>query len=198
MARSLDGGQPRKVANRYLGAAVSFAGSRVVFDQMEIENQIGLQSDLYSVDAAGRSVTRLTHGARAGAPDVSPDGKTIVCTIQQADRRALATLTLEPLEWRCVTILASEAGVHYGLPRWSPDGRRIAAERVSLEGRSEIVLIDPGNGRLIGVAASAANSRSITPAWLPDGRLLFASDRGGDGFRLYVTSVDTRSDIAPG
>ena len=55
MARSLDGGQPRKVANRYLGAAVSFAGSRVVFDQMEIENQIGLQSDLYSVDAAGRS-----------------------------------------------------------------------------------------------------------------------------------------------
>ena len=200
MARSLDGGQPRRVANRYLGAAVSFAGSRVVFDQMEIENQIGLQSDLYSVDAAGRSVTRLTRGARAGAPDVSPDGRTIVCTIQQADRRALATLTLEPQSGAGVTILASEAGVHYGLPRWSPDGRRIAAERVSLEGRSEIVLIDPDNGRLIGVASSAANSRSITPAWLPDGRLLFASDRGGDGFRLYTTSVDTgatsRLDVA--
>ena len=79
---------------------------------------------------------------------------------------------------------------------WTP----IAAERVSLEGRSEIVLIDPDNGRLIGVASAAANSRSITPAWLPDGRLLFASDRGGDGFRLYTTSVDTgatsRLDVA--
>ena len=27
---------------------------------------------------------------------------------------------------------------------------------------------------------------------MPDGRLLFASDRGGDGFRIFVTGVDTR------
>ena len=65
---------------------------------------------LCSVDAAGRSVTRLTRGARAGAPDVSPDGKTVVCTIQQANGRALATLPLEPSGGAAVTILASESG----------------------------------------------------------------------------------------
>ena len=83
---------------------------------MEIENQIGLQSDLYSVDAAGRSVTRLTRGARAGAPDVSPDGRTIVCTIQQADRRSSGDADPGTARLARVTILASEAGVHYGLP----------------------------------------------------------------------------------
>ena len=81
----------RKVANRYLGTRVGFAASEIVFDQMEIENQVGLQSDLYAVGAGGHT-RRLTHGARAGDPDVSPDGSTIVCTVQRADRRELATL----------------------------------------------------------------------------------------------------------
>ena len=43
---------------------------------------------------AGGGPQRLTHGARAGDPDVSPDGRVIVCTIQRADRRELATLSL--------------------------------------------------------------------------------------------------------
>ena len=32
----------------------------------------------------------------------------------------------------------------------------------------------------------------MSPAWLPDGRLLFSSDRDGDGFRIFVTDIDTR------
>ena len=185
----------RRVANRYLGTQVGFAGSEVIFDQIEIENQVGLQSDLYAVDAGGSRSRRLTHGARAGDPDVSPDGGTIVCTIQLADRRELATLTVPT---RAATParpapLVSEAGVHFSAPRWSPDRRWIAAERVSLQNRSEVVLIDPATGLVARTAASSSGSRSVAPAWLPDGRLLFASDRDGDGFRIFVTDVDTRA-----
>ena len=185
----------RNVANRYLGTRVGFAGSEVIFDQMEIENQVGLQSDLYAIDAGGAHARRLTHGARAGDPDVSPDGGTIVCTVQQADRRELATL---PVPSRGAAAarpapLVSEPGVHFSAPRWSPDRRWIAAERVSLQNRSDIVLIDPATGQVARTAASSSGSRSVAPAWMPDGRLLFASDRGGDGFRIFVTDVDTRA-----
>jgi WD40-like Beta Propeller Repeat len=191
-----DPGAPtsRKVANRYLGTGVGLAGSEIVFDQMEIENQVGLQSDLYAMDAGGGRLRRLTHGARAGDPDVSPDGGTIVCTIQRADRRELATL---PVPARAAAArpvpLVSEPGVHFSSPRWSPDRRWIAAERVSLQNKSEIVLIDPTTGQVARTVASSSGSRSVAPAWTPDGRLLFASDRGGDGFRIFVTDVDTRA-----
>ena len=67
--------ESRKVTNRYLGTNVGFAGSEIVFDQMEIEHQVGLQSDLYAVAASGGHSRRLTHGARAADPDVSPDGR---------------------------------------------------------------------------------------------------------------------------
>ncbi len=133
----------------------------------------------------------MTHGARAGDPDVSPDGRVIVCTIQRDDRRELATLPLpsaRPARAQPVP-LVSEPGVHFSSPRWSPDGRSIAAERVSLAGRSEIVLVDPSSGRIVRTVASSHGSRSVSPAWLPDGRLLFSSDRDGDGFRIFVTDL---------
>jgi WD40-like Beta Propeller Repeat len=185
----------RKVANRYLGTRLGFAGTELIFDQIQVENQVGLQSDLYAIDAGAGHSRRLTYGARAGDPDVSPDGGTIVCTIQRADRRELATLPVPP---RTTTAahpapLVSESGVHFSAPRWSPDRRWIAAERVSLQSLSEIVLIDPSTGQVARTAASSSASRSVAPAWMSDGRLLFASDRGGNGFRIFVTDVDTRA-----
>jgi hypothetical protein len=194
LARDPGAAQARTAANRYLGTRVGFAGPDVVFDQMEIENQVGLQSDLYRLSGGGE-VRRLTQGARAGDPDVSPDGRVIVCTIQRDDRRELATLPVPAWAMPAVapTTLVSEPGVHFSAPRWSPDGRWIAVERVSLHGRSEIVLVDAAGGGMARTVASAANSRSVSPAWLPDGRLLFSSDRGGDGFRIFVTDVDTRA-----
>ena len=166
-----------------------------MFDQVEIENQVGLQSDLYAIRGDGARLRRLTRGARAADPDVSPDGRVIVCTIQRADRRELATLPVSAGPGRAAypAPLASEPGVHFTSPRWSPDGRSIAVERVSTASRAEIVLIDPAIGRIVRTAASSSGSRSVEPAWMPDGRLLFSSDRGGDGFRIFVTDVATRA-----
>jgi hypothetical protein len=183
--------ESRKVADRYLGTSVGFAGSEIVFDHMEIEHQVGLQSDLYAVAPRGGHARRLTHGARAGDPDVSPDGRVIVCTIQRVDRRDLAILDVPTASARAVTPLVSQPGVHFFSPRWSPDGRWIAAERTSRQSRSEVVLIDAATKLVARTVASSPGSRSVSPAWAADGRLFFASDRDGDGFRIFVTDIET-------
>ena len=147
--------------------------------------------------ATAESPRRLTRGARAADPDVSPDGRVIVCTIQRADRRELATLPVPTGSARAVypAPLVSEPGVHFASPRWSPDGLSIAVERVSTAGRAEIVLIDPATGHVARTVASSSGSRSMEPAWMADGRLLFSSDRGGDGFRIFVTDIATRATL---
>jgi hypothetical protein len=180
---------PIRIRNRFLGHSIGFAGAQMVFDQIEVENQVGLQSDLYLGDTSGHASRRLTHGARAAAPDMSPDGSTIVCTIQEVDRRTLALVRLAA-DGSISTpeVLVSEPGVHFGAPRWSPDGRMIAAER----GSREIVLIDPATRTIARVITAANGARVVHPAWGRGGALLFASDSNGSGFQIY------RLDLASG
>jgi Tol biopolymer transport system component len=185
------GQRPEKLADKYLGNRIAFAGRSVVFDAIEVVHHVALQSDLYRADLDGSDRRRLTHGARAADPDVSSDGRTIACTVQQPDRRDLATMEIPP-EGRTslpVTLL-SEAGTDFSAPRWSPDGRLIAAERQRLGGLSEVVLIDPHTAAVRTLAASATG-RNVAPAWLPDSkRIVFASDRDGGPFRLFTVDVD--------
>jgi Tol biopolymer transport system component len=187
LALAIGSARPHKVANRYLGESTSFAGRRIVFDQIEIENHVGTQSDLYLVDERG-GVRRLTHGARAGAPDVSHDGRTIVCTVQREDRRELVTYELTA-EGRLTAPrpLISEAGVSYASPRWSPDDALVAAER----GAGEIVLIDSSSRRIVRSLTMTGGARLAAPSWTPDGRLLFTSDHGNAGFRIYRADLKT-------
>jgi len=132
----------------------------------------------------GGGVRRLTRGARAASPDVSPDGATIVCTIQEADRRTLALVRLnadgQPSP---PDVLISEPGVHFASPRWSPDGRRIAVER-----NRTIVIVDPAAKR---VERTIVGSRQITPAWVGNDALLFASDNGRRGFQIHRLDLST-------
>jgi phenylpyruvate tautomerase PptA (4-oxalocrotonate tautomerase family) len=190
---SPDGSLDRPVVRRFFGHRTAVAGSVLVFDQLELSNNVGLQSDLYAVDAAGGAVTRLTYGERAGDPDVAPDGRTIVCTVQQADRRDLAMLRFDAAPRRAGSpvTLVSGPGADYASPRWSPDGRWIAAERRRAGIRSEIVRVDPRNGETR-VLASVPGRRSVTPAWTPDGAsVIFASDAEGGSFRIMRVDVST-------
>jgi WD40-like Beta Propeller Repeat/Omp85 superfamily domain len=179
---------PRRIANRYFGKSTTFGGSLVIFDQLEVEHQVALQSDLYATDLDGGSSWRLTHGARAADPDVSPDARTIVCTVQRDDRRELATMTVPNGRQHLIPeTLISEADTSFAGPRWSPDGRWIAAER----GTREIVLIDPAAKKVVRTVAVSSRGRNVTPSWTPDGNLLFASSRDGGAFRIYRTNIST-------
>jgi len=185
------GGAPRHVADRYLGSRIAVAGDLLVFDQFEFVHNVALQSDLYAVAETGGPVRRLTQGARAADPDVSPDGRTIVCTVQSADRRALATMSL-PASGAIGTpaSLLADASTDYSSPRWSPDGRSIVAARRRVGGPSEIVIVNAVT-RETRTIVSSTDARNVTPSWWSNQAILFSSDRNGEPFGIYAVEVAT-------
>jgi hypothetical protein len=182
-------GRSREVVSRFGANRVSVAGSgTLVFDQLEYVRSVGLQSDLYAVDLAAPAMRRLTREVRAADPDVSPDGTRLVLTLQQADRRVLATMPVDASS--PPASLVDEAESHFAAPRWSPDGRRIAAERRVRGGPSEVVIVEAATGDMR--VLPSVGGRSITPVWTPDGSgLLFASDASGGAFQIRHVDLAT-------
>jgi dipeptidyl aminopeptidase/acylaminoacyl peptidase len=188
------GSEPQRVARRYLGEQVAFAGSLVVFDEMEVTAEVSLQSDLYALAPGSGQRTRLTRGMRAADPDVSVDGRTIVFTVQRGDRRDLAMAELKNTPAPSLslpTVLASAPDTEFESPHWTPDGRRIAVERHVRGSLPQIVIVDVET-RAVTIAAGVKGARCVSPVWMPDGRrLVFASDRDGGPFRLFVLDLGT-------
>jgi hypothetical protein len=188
------GSAPRELTPRYLGERVSAAGGLLVFDQAEIDANVGVQFDIWAFSPATGRTTRLTRGRRAADPDVSPDGLTVAFTLQRDDRRELATAPLIPGRrpaLGAVSTLMSLPDVQVTAPRWSPDGRSIAVER-HVRGRlPEIAVIDARTG-VARIVASSPSSRCVSPAWTPDGeRLLFAADTDGGPFQIFAVNLAT-------
>ena len=185
-------GEPRFVSRRYPGGTIAFAGDRLVVDELDLVRSVALQSDLYVVGPRGGARRRITHEARASDPDVAADGTSVVCTIQMADRRAIATFELPgPGQYATPRILVSEEGVNFAIPRWSPDGRLIVAERQRRGRLAEIALIDPST-KNVRVLASVPDARAGSPMWTPDGAaVLFSAVSRYPPFRIYRVDIAT-------
>ncbi len=183
---------PRVVAKRYLGGAIGLAGDRLVLDEIDLVRSVALQSDIYVVDPRTSRRNRVTREARAADPDVAPDGTSVVCTIQMADRRALAIFTL-PAAGAMATpqILLSSPSIDYALPRWSPDGRSIAVEQRFRGSAATIAVIDVAS-RQVRELPRLSGGRSGAPAWMPDGTaLLFSAAVGDQPFRIHRFELST-------
>jgi hypothetical protein len=68
MALEPGASKPREITTRYLGDRVAIAGPLVVFDQMEVAADVGLQTDLYARAGHGpsRTVDARDEGRRSG------------------------------------------------------------------------------------------------------------------------------------
>ncbi|HEX7020540.1 MAG TPA: hypothetical protein VF159_11035 [Gemmatimonadaceae bacterium] len=185
------------LARRYLGERTSVSNGRVYFDQQELVRNVGLQGDLYVATLADRHVRRLTRGARAADPDVSPDGRTLVHTVQQLGRSSLMlrSIQIRDTEVRLghAIVLRDDPETQYAAPRWSPDGRFIAAERRRLHERPDIVLIDVER-RSIERRISAADGRVGEPEWFAgSSRLVVSWERPNAPFNLYTVDLTGHS-----
>jgi dipeptidyl aminopeptidase/acylaminoacyl peptidase len=201
MAISPDEARPREQTTRFLGERIAVAVQGVYFDQIEIVRNVALHSDLYFLERtpdnrlAGRA-RRLTRGARIVDPDLSPDGGTLACVVFEPGRRSLAIMPLDRTTPdgtapRAPLVLATEPETQFASPRWSPDGRHVAAERRRLHGPSEIVLVDPAT-REIRTLISSRGGRNTGPVWTPDGRtVIFAASGDRGPFNLYAVDVDS-------
>jgi hypothetical protein len=159
----------------------------VVTDQLEFTDRYSIQSDLY-IERDGNT-ERLTNGARAESPDVSPDGKRIVYVQNAGGTNRL--VVREIVSGREFVLIEASPRFHWILPRWSPDGSRIAVQHWVAGGYGEtaIAFIDvPGT---LGVGFKTEGRNDTAPAWSPDGKhVLFASDRTGI-MNLYAYDVGT-------
>ncbi len=181
----LDGQTPVKVAERYYGSTTAIGRDEVFFDQMEYRRNTGLYSDLYAWSRRDGRVRQLTHDARLQDPDLSPDGKTLVCTQNFPRHRDLVLVSLDG----AITPLVSAPDTQFDAPKWAPDGQSIAVERHRLGGNPEIVRIAL-DGTVLRIVASDEHTRFTNPTWRPDGlSIVAAAAVGDDPFNLVELPV---------
>ena len=136
-----DDGRSQKVTTRFLGDTLSSDGRWVYFDQVEHAGPVAQFADLYAVELRTSRVVRLTRGKRLSDPDISPDRRRLAAVATRTSERALVILDVmtarpgsPPELSREPSSAFSEPGCQFSTPRWSPDGRTVAAVRQCREG----------------------------------------------------------------
>ena len=137
-------------------------------------------SDLYTYHIASKKEQRLTHKMRAAEPQWSPDGRTIVCVVNQDGTHRLVTMNADGGNMR--EIRKPVSGVQLYSPQYSPDGSRIL-----------FGIFEKGTRDIASIAADGSDFRyevrttndERDARWTPDGAgIVFASDRTGI-FNIY-------------
>lgn len=140
---------------------------------------------IYAMNPDGTDVRRVTgKGLRPNGPVWSTPARLIAFIAHECggeDRYDLCVINADGGEIRTV---ATGPLVSSHAPTWSPDGTRLAFERVTTEGASiQVIGLD-------GVGERTIVERGSQPAWSPDGtRIAFASDIGGTN-RIYLVNPD--------
>jgi hypothetical protein len=156
------------------GANAVLNDGSLLFAQLDFAAPDQLRSDLYRASPAG-GVTRLTHDARLIQPDARADG-TIVAVRLAAARASLVLLDADGHLLRVLRPAGPDET--WSEPRWSPDGRRIAASHRRHGGTFSIDVISLDQPDYVEVARSGAVLSS--PSWSPDGqRILYTSEASG-------------------
>jgi Tol biopolymer transport system component len=186
-----DGSGDRRLSLRNGGAGLAWTpdGQALVFGELQVHGTYSVFSDLSLLSVASGRVLRLTRGARVYDPDVSPDGRRVVCARKLGDRSELALVGIAGERVR--TLTASAPGVEWSGPRFSPGGDLVVASRLLPGGWLDLVAVDPETGAVEQLTHDRA--KDVEPSFTPDGRhVVFRSDRDGVS-NLYALRLADRA-----
>lgn len=160
-------------------AGFSFSPTNeVFFSRRDVHRDYYYFSDLFVRDRETGHERRLTEGARARDPDVSPDGRWVTYTISSAATSHLMIARTDDVAGTQRYLIQSEPFEQIFTPRFSPDGRTIAFSRWRAGGLRDVALIDVSTGRIQAITNDRAQDTG--PTFSPDGaRVYFSSDRTG-------------------
>ena len=168
---------------------VSSDGKLLVYSAKRKPYKRSMYDDLYLLNLDTEKEYRLTKGARATSPVLSPDGSTIVFVINGGGTRNLAIAEMPVLGKKKEALIESWkflTDYHWGEqvqnPVFSPDGKTIAFEFFN-EGARDIYLYDLASHKTEPLKTAVYDERN--PSYSPDGKyLLYSCDKTGI-FNLY-------------
>jgi hypothetical protein len=175
-----------------LSAVAWLPDGGLVTSEIDFADRFRIYSDVHVIGERGGRVTR---NERVQDVDASRDGRRLIAVQSNAGTNRIVMIDAATGRLRAVT--GFDASVHWTLPRFSPDGSRIAAGRWTVGGDFQVVVLDTLGNTHIEVTRSTGISDA--PAWSPDGRwLLFWSDRTGIA-NLYAAEIGQMGgDVAGG
>ncbi len=160
------------------GYAIDADARAVYFTRPDNLRDIYIFHDLFRRDLESGHIARLTTGLRAREPDLSPDGRRIAFTINQAGTTHLVVADTDDIQGTARRLVISPRYDQVYNPRFSPDGRTIAFSRWQRGGYRDIALVEVESGRVIPLTHDRALDTG--PTWSADGRkVYFSSDRSG-------------------
>jgi WD40 repeat protein len=169
------------------------------FDNSAPSRRLYYFNDLFRQPANTRSPNgterdrqRLTVGARASLPDVSPDGRWLSYVTNRAGTSTLRMAHVNAehqLEDERALVPSAETEQAY-TPRFSPDGTKLAYSAWTRGGYRDIRIVDTRSGSFYEVTHDRAIDQQ--PTFAPDGKTLyFVSDRTGIA-NVFAYELDSR------
>jgi hypothetical protein len=155
--------------------------ARTVYAEWDRTDPYSVRSDLYL--GTGRARRRLSVDERIASPDVHAETGRIVAVRTEPGTTDL--VMLDDTDGVPRTIVRGTLDRNWSDPRWSRDGRFIAASHWERGGRTSIVVLDTAGRELQRFAPRATDRMEreplvATPVWLPgDSLVLFTSDHDG-------------------
>jgi hypothetical protein len=153
-------------------------GKHIYYSSVDTHRDIYRLYDLFRYNRKTGERTRLTHGLRAREPDISPDGRKIVYTVNSAGTRHLMIAPIDAVEESRRVLVRSKRFEQIYTPRFSPSGEHVAFSEWRDGGYRDIRVVDLESGDVRNITKDRALDTG--PTWSPDGKwLYFSSDRTG-------------------